>query len=58
MLNRIKYLQFYIFIKISFINEIKYRFLLIITFNFRYFTQNRKSLFDFLVNKINEAIKI
>ena len=35
MLNRIKYLQFYIFIKILFVNEIKYRFLLIITFNFR-----------------------
>ena len=33
--DRIKYLQFYILIKISFINEIKYRFLLIITFNVR-----------------------
>ena len=35
MFNRIKYLYFYILIKISFINEIKYRFLLIITFNVR-----------------------
>ena len=35
MSNRVKYLQFYIFIKILFINEIKHRFLLIIIFNFR-----------------------
>ena len=33
--NRVKYLQFCILIKISFIKNIKYRFLLMITFNFR-----------------------
>ena len=34
MFNRVKYLHFYILIKSIFINEIKYRVLLIITFNF------------------------
>ena len=32
--SRVRYLQFCIFVKTSLINEIKYRFLLIIAFNF------------------------